>query len=342
VSGFAVQNLWLHYKYQPDREYLSTIAYPAIRDVAIFYSDFLERCEVGPQGKVILAPSYSPEHWSMTEDFKYNRNCAFDIAFIQYAMQAAIEAAQVLGRDEELAERLKAQLSRLPDYPATKGPNPIVVDVEGAPPIEYNIAVPTVPVFPGDQITWFSSDAEKRLFLRTLGQIQWNGNNAAMMLSTARTRLSIPNAAEWIRSEFVARMRPNGTLTCNRQPHAFNALGHYAEQFAASMVVSEMLLQSVGDVLRVFPAWPTEKDAGFRNLRAQGGFLVSARQAGGKTQEVRITSTVGGALRMVSPWPAAKVACSKDGLGVPLRMDAHGRITVDTQAGETLLFREAH
>ena len=33
--------------------------------------------------------------------------------------------------------------------------------------------------------------------------------------------------------------------------------------------------------VRVFPAWPAEMDASFDDLRAQGGFLVTAEQRGG-------------------------------------------------------------
>jgi alpha-L-fucosidase 2 len=63
-----------------------------------------------------------------------------------------------------------------------------------------------------------------------------------------------------------------------------------------------LLLQSVGDIIRVFPAWPKAHDAKFENLRAQGGFLVSAEQRGGKTVKLQIVSTVGGKLRLLDPW----------------------------------------
>ncbi|MCP4455672.1 MAG: hypothetical protein GY809_29785, partial [Planctomycetes bacterium] len=62
VSGFTVQPLWWHYKYQPDRAFLEHTAYPAVRDVALFYADFIDQCE-RQEGHVILAPSVSPEHW---------------------------------------------------------------------------------------------------------------------------------------------------------------------------------------------------------------------------------------------------------------------------------------
>jgi hypothetical protein len=62
------------------------------------------------------------------------------------------------------------------------------------------------------------------------------------------------------------------------------------------------MVQSVDNVIRIFPCWPKEKDARFTRLRAQGGFLVSAEQKGGLVTKLEIVSTVGGPLRVLNPW----------------------------------------
>ena len=336
VAGFTVQPVWWHYKYAPDRAFLERIAYPAVRDVATFYAEFIDGCEKGEGGKVVLGPSVSPEHWGWTPELARNRNCAFDIALARYTLEAAIEGATTLGRDATLTARWRKAIQRLPRYPTTKGEEPIVVDVEDAPPITYNIAVPATPVFPGDVVTWWSPPEEKALFARTIEGCRWNGNNSMVILGVARARLSMPGTLDWLRAEVQARTRPNRTITLNRLGHGFNNFGHYTEQFAASMAVSELLLQSVGDILRVFPAWPNDKDARFEQLRAQGGFLVSAEQSGGKVGPITITSTVGGKLRMLSPWPSLRVARG----GRPpaaQKADARGIVELDTTRGERLV-----
>jgi hypothetical protein len=62
----------------------------------------------------------------------------------------------------------------------------------------------------------------------------------------------------------------------------------------AAESLQEMLLQSWGGVIRIFPAVPAEwQDAVFRDLRAEGAFLVTAVRKGGKTQWVRIKSLAG-------------------------------------------------
>jgi hypothetical protein len=335
VAGFTVQPLWWHYKYAPDRKFLEETAYPAVRDVALWQAEFIDQCEGGTP--IVLAPSVSPEHWGWTPKFARNRNSTFDIAIFRYVFEAAIEGAAVLGCDAELATRWKNALKRLPNYPTTKTDPLIVVDVEDAPPITYNIAVPAAPVFPGDVVTWWSPPAQKDLLARTIEGLKWNGNNSAIILSVARARLSMPGSADWVRKTLLERLRPNGTLTLNVLGSSYNDFGHYTEQFAASMAVSELLLQSVGDIIRVFPAWPADRDAVFCTLRAQGGFLVSAERKGGETVSLAVNSTVGGTLRLLSPWQTISVRRA-GGVLQPLMPDARGVVQVETKAGEQLFF----
>lgn len=333
VAGFTVQPLWWHYKYEPSRRLLEETAYPAVRDVAEFQAAFIEQCD--GDDRVVLAPTVSPEHWGWTPRFERNRNCAFDIAMFRYIFEAAIEGAETLGRDSELVARWRRAMGRLPNYPLHGEEAPVVVDVEGAPPIGYNIAVPATPVFPGDVVTWFSAQAEKDLFTRTIDGLRWNGNNSTIILGVARARLSMPGTYAWVCEELSARQRPNGTLTLNRnEPRfRFNAFGHYTEQFAATMAISELLVQSVGDVIRVFPAWPAEKDAQFKNLRTQGGFLVSAAMKDGKIERVEIASTAGGKLRLASPW-AAGLAVQSEGRSIQVVSDARGIVELESEPGQ--------
>ncbi len=302
VTGFTVQPLWWHYKYAPTRELLEQTVYPALREVALFYADFADQCDRSSNGKIVLGPSVSPEHHGWTPQFARNRDCAFDLAMVRYTLAAAIEGAGILERDAPLVARWKQTLDRLPDYPVSGGDNSVVVDVAGAPPMEYNITVPTTPVFPGDVVTWWSPESQKELFARTLAGCRWNGNNSIYLLGVGRARLSLPGTVDWLRQELQARMRPNQLITLNRLGQAFNDFGHYTEQFAASMAIGELLLQSVGDIIRVFPAWPKDKDASFTNLRAQGGFLVTAEQNAGTITKLEITANVGGKLRVLNPW----------------------------------------
>jgi alpha-L-fucosidase 2 len=73
--------------------------------------------------------------------------------------------------------------------------------------------------------------------------------------------------------------------------------------FAFAAGVQEMLLQSNGGAIDVFPAVPPGwADAEFTTLRAEGAFLVSAQRQSGKTELVRIVSRHPGTARLRNPF----------------------------------------
>lgn len=63
-----------------------------------------------------------------------------------------------------------------------------------------------------------------------------------------------------------------------------------------TFLICEMLLTSWDGALRLFPAWPLEKKARFRDLRAKGAFLVSASCERGQIMGVTVRSEHGNPL----------------------------------------------
>jgi alpha-L-fucosidase 2 len=113
----------------------------------------------------------------------------------------------------------------------------------------------------------------------------------------------------------------NRILSAAVTPNAFNAESgaSIAPPLYATAAVQNLLLQSFGGRIRVFPAMPGAwKDASFSGLRAEGGFLVGGVWHGGAAQWIRIDSSVGGLCRFsVKGWNSAVVrASSRPGLNV--------------------------
>lgn len=296
MIGMSSQILWYHHLYQPDRQYLKDKIYPVIREAALFFCSFAEKCPRDADGKVIFGPSYSPEHG----DFGVH-NVPYDLAYARFSLGAGIAAAEELGCDPELIVRFRKAIEILPDYPTALDAdgNPIVVDWTGCKfreIQEHNIVVPDIPVFPGDQVTWFSPDSIKELFRNTIKQTVHRGCNSTILLSVAKARLSISDASEDLRNYYKPLAQPNGLFYLPMH-------GYYlSETVGVAAGISELLLQSVDNIIRVFPCWSKDKDATFNRLRAQGGFLVSAEQKAGEIVKIEITSTVGGTLRLLNPW----------------------------------------
>nr|MBC8403771.1 hypothetical protein [Planctomycetota bacterium] len=73
--------------------------------------------------------------------------------------------------------------------------------------------------------------------------------------------------------------------------------------FLAMQAVHEMLLQSWGEWVQVFPAVSSDwQDLEFSELRAEGGFVVSARRQNGRTVWVQVTATTSGWLQLRDPF----------------------------------------
>lgn len=152
------------------------------------------------------------------------------------------------------------------------------------------------------------------------------------MLNVARARLSMTDEA-WndTKTWFKGKEQPNGLFYW--KSHGF----YMTEQTAVSGLITEFLIQSVDNIIRIFPAWPKTKDAEFNNLRTRGGFLVAARQKEGTISNLKVESTIGGELKLVSPWSSIVVKYT-DGTRMTLNPDSMGVVQVNTTKGQKLEF----
>jgi len=262
LDGLVTKPLWLYYRYTGDAAFLREVAYPALRSCARFCAAYLTE---GSDGRLHLVPTVSPEHWGLTNRLERNRDCTSALTLTRYLLNAASAAAQVLGEDGDEAVAWQAAAARLVGFPIFLSESgPIWTDVEGAPPIEYNIPVPLAPVFWGDEVGLDSPPEVRALAERTLLHINVWPPHRPYLDSCVRPRLGI--------------YRPGAP------------------------VGPENLLLSYQSI-RIFPAVPSEGEIVMENFAAEGGFRVSAsRTAEGKVEHVRILSTLGGKCRVANPY----------------------------------------
>lgn len=339
MAGHAAVVVWDYYLYAPTPEHLERV-YPLIREFGLFYCSVLEQCAL-IDGKRRMGPSYFPELGG------YNQfNVCYDITFATAALRIARDAAR-LKKDAEFVKRLEVIISQLPVYGTQQDPeqgNQTVIEPwQGAKfkdGEKDRHATMLQGIFPADIIHWFSSDEQKGLGQRTINRVERSTThaNSNVTINIARARLglgdeAIANARMCFSASPVGKHsqeQPNGLFY-------WNAHGYYmSEQVAIARLVNELLLQSVNDVIRLFPAWPAATEARFTDLLAQGGFAVSAGLVGGRIVDVRIRSTVGGTVRLLCPWPdQGIVVTDRDGgRNIPVTVDA-GIASFPTLPGRT-------
>lgn len=107
--------------------------------------------------------------------------------------------------------------------------------------------------------------------------------------------------------------------------------------------INEMLLQSHGKAIRVFPALPDNGAYAFR-LRARGAFMVSAtRDSTGFVNSVQFESLQGKECRIQNPWKGKVSVTSGSGKSVRFEQDKDYVVAFKTKKGEiyTILPRGA-
>ena len=334
-SGWLAQLLWQVYDYTGDRAYLRDQAYPLLKEVALFYEDYLSRGTAA--GRCVLEPSVHFE--ALLPGFAgWGRNSLYELTMVRVAFGCALAAAEALGADPEDRTRWQSVLAQLPDFP-TDPERRIWIGFEGRDVREHGShQFSLAPVFPGELVSlWHGDGPWRERALATL----------ADPLTTRRTGTGHAWCGGQGIREIIRLGRADEAATAARwQPGEHtNGLTHSWSSFflqadhgpGMCSVLSDMLLLAPGGVLRVFPCFPASIPAAFHSLRGPGAFLVSAEKRGERIDYVILQSLAGNALRIANPWPGER-ARLRDLETRELRLVSEAEVlTLPTIAGQRLI-----
>jgi hypothetical protein len=267
-----------------------------------------------------------PELYGLTPGFRLNSDCLADLTLTRFVLNAYLVACDVLGLQESDGETMTAArdvLEHLPEYRCAATPEgAVLVSVPGEDPdIVYNLPIPAMTVFPGEEHGLHSPPEVYELVARSHRRQQLEGGNELVFASLQAARLGLLDLERFKRQISYCQL-PNGTCTDmllqargrrnDATEYAYMAgMGIFVENFALTAVVNECLLQSYTGTLRFFPNWPSDLSAEFRTLRTVGAFIASAQVKAGNVQWIEIFSEAGGPLRVVVPW-ASGARCARD------------------------------
>ncbi|TQK17693.1 glycosyl hydrolase family 65 [Microbacterium sp. SLBN-154] len=318
-TPWTVQSLWWHFLYTQDVELLRERLFEPIEAATEFMVAYLDRpaalADDGTEQRHIF-PTVVPEMYGLTPDLRLNRDCLIDLTLTKFLFGAYRDALTALGRDPDevpLAKRTRELQVLLPPYStAATEVGDVLISVPGEDPdVVYNIPLAGATVFPGEEHSWGSPRPVQDLVKRSIARQRLEGGNELVFVHLQKARMGILDP-----DEFEAQLEycelPNGTYTDrileafgrynDATPFDFMAeMGVFVENFAISGVVNELMMQSSTGVIRLFPNDTSIGNAEFENLRAVGGFIVSARYASGGCDRIRVQSECGGTLRILTP-----------------------------------------
>ncbi|HTY00526.1 MAG TPA: glycoside hydrolase N-terminal domain-containing protein [Bacteroidota bacterium] len=116
AGGWCCRPFWDHYLVTGDLEFLRKRVVPALKELALFYEDFLTVTD--KDGKYIFVPSFSPENWPANANTSSMLviNATMDIAVCREVLTNLINASEILGSDSDNVPKWKAMLEKLPPY----------------------------------------------------------------------------------------------------------------------------------------------------------------------------------------------------------------------------------
>ena len=115
-GAWNLQQLWEHYLYEPDKEYLQEI-YPLLKGSAEFFSDFM--IEDPKTGWLVTSPSGSAENsftYGEDKSAAVSMAPAQDSQILRDLFGNCIEASQILGVDETLRQEWGEIQGKLPPH----------------------------------------------------------------------------------------------------------------------------------------------------------------------------------------------------------------------------------
>lgn len=325
AGPWLASQIWEYYDYTRDKQWLREIGYDIIKESANFCSDLLYFAN----GTYTSAPSYSPEHGTADLGATYAN------AVTREVLKDAIEAATILGVDEENVAEWTEKLNNM--YPYQVGKYGQLqewyrdIDTYGDTHRHTNHLFG---LHPGTTINALTDtelvDACKET-LRQRGDaatgwsMGWKLNHWARLLDGDHAYILFQNLLK------------NGTADNMWDLHPpFQIDGN----FGGTAGIAELFLQSQNGKLHLLPALPSQwTDGHVSGLLARGNFEVDIFYAGGKLEKAVVRSGAGEKCDVY--YNGSEISFpTVEGAEYTVTVDADGAIKVDNPVSIDTIFGE--
>ena len=313
MSIWLLQNYHWHWRHTMDKKMLKDRIYPYCRDTALAVRQLLKPDK---NGKLKLPLSSSPEIHRNSLKAWLTPNSNNDLSKLHWMCDAMAEMAEELELTKEVEQwkRLRTKLEPLAvnkDNVLRLSPTEDLME-----PHRHHSHL--MAIHPLGTLNVEQGDREKNIILASLDHLDklkyktWVGFSFSWA-SCLEARAGRSEPSFKYLDKFVDCFTSKNGFNLNGQQREGNGWVSRSNcrpftldaNFGASQAIHEMLIQSWGGTVRVFPCVPKAwKDLSFEKLRAEGGFVISAEMKEGKTTKVEITATVDGTLRLRNNFPA--------------------------------------
>ncbi len=278
---WLLNNCWLHYRYSMDREILRSTVFPLLRRSVNLYRHLLI---TGADGKLHLPPTFSPESGNYSD-------CNFDLALLKWGCIRLTEICRILKIDDPRLPEWDRIRLQLVDFSTDE--NGYMLGNGHPAPKDHQHMSHLMMIYPLylDNIDNTSDPDRLERSVRYF-QPATMPKMGASQSSPAAAALGLGDLALQRMNDIIYRDVKDEKLGKNGIYYLSTPC--IETSLSYNTCVQDMLLQSWGNRIRVFPALPDSwKEVSFHNLRTEGAFIISARRVNGLTSFVSIKSLAG-------------------------------------------------
>ncbi|MBN1868573.1 glycoside hydrolase N-terminal domain-containing protein [Candidatus Sumerlaeota bacterium] len=258
-----------------DRDFLARRLAPLLKEIALFYEDFLVEDETG---RYLFSPSYSPENTPSNGDSQVAINATMDIAVAKEVLANLASACETLGIESEGVARWRAMIAKMPEYLTNEdGALKEWTHPDLADQYEHRHVCHLYPAYPGLEADEYANPAlcaalRRAAELRLAQDPKIQKGFGLYHLSMACSRLGCPDLA-WraLRQMAEEHYYPNFATAHNYGRDIFNL--DASGGFPSALV--EMLVASRPGRIDLLPGLPDEFEPGtLRGVLCRGRIRI--------------------------------------------------------------------
>ena len=321
-AAYGLVNMAQQWRCTYDISYGKKI-YPYVLGVIDFWEDYLKL----ENGRYVIYGD------AIHEGSGKDMNPILSLGLIRNAFDLAIDLSYELKVDLQRVAKWKDILNRLSSYPVFErnGKQIFRLSEKGFDWVSGN-GLAIQHIYPSNGVTLDSDTSLLTVARNTISQKNsWNDGNSANSFYVAAIRVGFdPVQILKEMHNYALRTNPNGFQINN--PHGIE------NACTVTNALNEMLCMSVGNVIRLFPAFPMDQDASFTDIRTWGAFLISAEQKNGMVNSVKIKSEKGRGCTVQNPWKDESVTLFRNGKKAEILKGK--RLVFKTSIGETIELKQ--